>query len=220
MKEESGSNNTPHDLPPTTALTVAPLAQAVAAQFALPLRCVHGIAHWARVLENGLRLAPLTGADAQVVGLFAMLHDARRRNNSHDPDHGKRAAGLAATLRGKCFFCSDRQFEQLAFACAHHTDGHTDGDVTAQTCWCSFSPCCCTWSPVSLLLANRSRRVLSACFARAREAGTPHWLRPLGCAPERNAERAYGLTHGHGVPKFVAPGPPRTGTLPYGLALK
>lgn len=38
-----------------------------------------GIAHWARVLENGLRLAEATGAKVEVVQLFAVFHDSRRQ---------------------------------------------------------------------------------------------------------------------------------------------
>lgn len=38
----------------------------------------HGVAHWARVLENGLRLADHTGADRDVLTLFALFHDSRR----------------------------------------------------------------------------------------------------------------------------------------------
>jgi uncharacterized protein len=30
---------------------------------------------------------------------------------------------------------ADEQLELLAFACAHHTDGLTEADVTVQTCW-------------------------------------------------------------------------------------
>jgi uncharacterized protein len=45
--------------------------------YALPLGGDHGVAHWARVLENGLRLAEETGANVEVVQLFALLHDSR-----------------------------------------------------------------------------------------------------------------------------------------------
>ena len=45
--------------------------------YALPWDGDHGIAHWARVLENGLRLAGETGANIEVVRLFAILWDER-----------------------------------------------------------------------------------------------------------------------------------------------
>lgn len=37
----------------------------------------HGIAHWARVLENGPRLAGETGVDIEVVQLFVILYDSQ-----------------------------------------------------------------------------------------------------------------------------------------------
>jgi uncharacterized protein len=50
--------------------------------YALPRDGDHGIAHWARVYENGLRLAGETGAIVEVVRLFAVPHDSRRMNLS------------------------------------------------------------------------------------------------------------------------------------------
>lgn len=95
----------------------------------------HGMPHWARVLETGLRLAGMTGADSAVVTLFAVLHDARRINESTDPGHGARGAALARRLRGVCVSLSDVAFSLLEEACEGHTAGLTDADVTVQTCW-------------------------------------------------------------------------------------
>ena len=64
------------------------ILQAVLEDYALPRDGDHGVAHWARVLENGLRLAEQAGAHLEVVRLFAVLHDARRVNEHTDPDHG------------------------------------------------------------------------------------------------------------------------------------
>jgi len=87
------------------------------------------------VLENGIRLAELTGARIQVVRFFAVFHDSRRTNEDHDPGHGRCGAAFAATLRGKLFQISDEDFELLRVACTEHTMGKTTGDVTLQTCW-------------------------------------------------------------------------------------
>jgi uncharacterized protein len=95
----------------------------------------HGVYHWARVMENGLRLATMTKAKTEVVTLFALFHDCRRVNEDHDPGHGRRGAELAATMRGTLFHLSDEDFELLYTACAYHTDGLIEGDVTVQTCW-------------------------------------------------------------------------------------
>ncbi len=111
------------------------LVHAIKREYALPVLGTHGLAHWARVLENGLRLAEHTGADPRIVALFAVFHDSRRRNESTDPGHGARGGELALQLRGTHFELSDRDFELLASACVHHTDGSVNGDVTVQTCW-------------------------------------------------------------------------------------
>ena len=81
------------------------------------------MAHWARVLENGLRLAEETGADLGVVRLFAVLHDSRRVNEATDPDHGPRAAEFARSLRGRLFDLPDHEFRLLHRACAGPTTG-------------------------------------------------------------------------------------------------
>ena len=104
--------------------------------YPLKLQSTHGINHWARVFENGRRLAPLTGADGRVVDLFAVFHDSRRKNEGHDPDHGKRGGKLARQLRKRGLIqLTDGQLEQLVHACTHHTAGLTEAEVTIQTCW-------------------------------------------------------------------------------------
>lgn len=111
------------------------LIRRILQQYRLPLNGLHGLSHWGRVLEIGVRLAEDTGADVEVVQLFAVLHDSRRINEGWDDGHGRRGAELAARLRGDYFELGDDAFEKLYTACAGHTDGRTDGDATVQTCW-------------------------------------------------------------------------------------
>ena len=111
------------------------LIQMILKEYQLSRWGVHGITHWARVLENGLRLASYTGARIPVVALFAVFHDSRRNNESKDPGHGKRGAKFAKTLNGKVFDLSEEDFALLETACAYHTDSMTSGDITVQTCW-------------------------------------------------------------------------------------
>jgi len=113
----------------------AAILRAVLAGYALPVRGPHGVVHWARVLENGLRVAAATGADAEVVTLFALFHDARRVNESWDDGHGRRGGDFARTLRGSLVHLDDARFELLFDACDRHTDGHTTGDPTLLACW-------------------------------------------------------------------------------------
>ena len=112
-----------------------PVLNAILDSYVLPLGGDHGIAHWARVLENGLRLAAETGANVEVVSLFAVLHDSRRINEFSDPGHGPRAAEFASTLRGTLIDLDDYHFRLLFRACAGHTHERTHPDVTIQTCW-------------------------------------------------------------------------------------
>jgi uncharacterized protein len=111
------------------------LIQTILKEYRLSWKGVHGITHWARVLENGLRLASDTGARISVVALFAVFHDAQRSNESLDPGHGRRGADFAKILNGKAFHLSNDDFALLETACTYHTDSLTAGDVTVQTCW-------------------------------------------------------------------------------------
>src|SRR5439155_4023853 len=95
------------------ATNILPILHAVLEDYALPWGGDHGIAHWARVYENGLRLAGETGANVGVVSLFAVLHDCRRVNEHTDPDHGPRAAEFATLLRGRLFDLPDTEFGLL-----------------------------------------------------------------------------------------------------------
>lgn len=116
-------------------LNVPLVLKTVLEDYALPLNGDHGVAHWARVLENGLRLAQETGANVEVVQLFAVLHDSRRVNEGTDPQHGPRAAEFALELRGSVFNLKEHEFRLLYKACHGHTHERTHPDVTIQTCW-------------------------------------------------------------------------------------
>lgn len=96
---------------------------------------VHGIAHWARVLENGRSIAAVTGADVEVVELFALFHDSRRINETYDPGHGGRGGQLARELCGSAFRIDAQRLDLLTTACDGHTDLRSHSDVTIATCW-------------------------------------------------------------------------------------
>jgi len=116
-------------------LNLKPIVSAILQPYVLPWYGIHGVAHWARVLETGVRLAKITGASIEIVQLFAILHDSRRVTEGIDPAHGIRGAKFAAELRGKLFDLSDDDFDLLFVACAGHMDNSTDDDPTVQTCW-------------------------------------------------------------------------------------
>jgi uncharacterized protein len=104
-------------------------------QFKLDWSGIHGAPHWARVRDNGLRLAEQTGARSDVIELFAFLHDTQRENDYHDPKHGRRAADFAKRLQGSLFTLNDEGLDLLCFACIGHSDGVLEADITVQTCW-------------------------------------------------------------------------------------
>lgn len=96
---------------------------------------VHGPDHWRRVERNGCILATRTGADVEVVRLFAIFHDSCRLDDGYDKEHGQRGAEFAAELRGKLFELADEKFELLSHACIWHTDALHHADSTIGTCW-------------------------------------------------------------------------------------
>ena len=109
--------------------------RAIKNQYTLDWQGIHGISNWARDWENGMRLAAVTGASVEVVGYFALFHDAQRVNEGTDRGHGQRGAELAVQWRGKLFDLDDESFDWLYTACVYHTDGLMEGDVSVQTCW-------------------------------------------------------------------------------------
>jgi uncharacterized protein len=111
------------------------ILRAILAGYALPVRGDHGVVHWARVLENGLRLGEAVGADLEVVRLFALFHDSRRVSEFRDEGHGLRGGDFARTLRGSLVHLDDARFELLHEACRRHTDGGTTGEATLLACW-------------------------------------------------------------------------------------
>jgi uncharacterized protein len=111
------------------------LIETILRQYLLSPKGIHGLSHWARVLENGISLAQQTGARIAVVELFAVFHDARRLNDGWDREHGHRGAELAAQFRGTHLHLSDSDFDLLYQACRDHALGSTAADITVQTCW-------------------------------------------------------------------------------------
>ena len=114
---------------------VAAIMEAILSGYVLPVRGAHGVVHWARVLENGLRVAAVNGANIEVVTLFALFHDSRRINEYVDDGHGRRGGEFARSLRGSLVHLDDARFELLFEACRLHTDGYTTGDPTLLACW-------------------------------------------------------------------------------------
>lgn len=146
--------------------------------FALRLDGIHGQAHWGRVRDNGLRLAVQTGADLEIVEFFAFLHDAKRQDDGWDRQHGRRAAEFIRSLPNSLLSLSPEKLECLVYACAFHSDGLTEADVTVQTCWDA--------DRLDLGRIGIKPEPACLCTAAARDPAIIEWafLRSQGVDPE------------------------------------
>jgi len=97
----------------------------------------HGEQHWKAVAWAGLGLArQIDGCDAELVLLFALLHDTQRFNESRDPEHGLRAALFALELRSEgVLTLDDERLALLVDACTRHDKGYVSDDPTTGACW-------------------------------------------------------------------------------------
>lgn len=102
---------------------------------------IHGLDHWYRVWQNAQMLNGLeSGADMEIVALYALFHDSMRVNDGKDPAHGMRGYKLwerfYRTLPTDISqFFSDRRRELLFEACVQHSHGERSIDPTIATCW-------------------------------------------------------------------------------------
>ena len=111
------------------------LIQLLRKEFVLNWGGVHGAPHWARVMQNGLRLCEFTGANPKVVEAFAFLHDSKRLNDEDDPLHGERAANFIRSLPSSVLNLSIEEVKLLVDACIGHSHGLMLADITIRTCW-------------------------------------------------------------------------------------
>jgi len=96
---------------------------------------IHDQEHARRVAETGLRLLEHEKrADPAVVLHFALFHDAMRRTNGRDGQHGRRAARLVRRLYRRLRL-GPAQTNLLMWACVQHADGLTTGQPTVAACW-------------------------------------------------------------------------------------
>ena len=96
---------------------------------------LHGPDHWRRVSWTGLHLLnEVPEADAEVVFLFGLFHDAMRLNDAEDPEHGPRAGELVLEMADRLPL-SPAQVEVLKEACDLHADGHVTMEPTVGVCW-------------------------------------------------------------------------------------
>lgn len=102
-------------------------------QYRLKWYGTHGVIHWNRVFDNGIKLSKQEGVNTRVIQLFAVFHDACRRNEHWDRNHGKRGAELAVKLR-EYLPLNDDEFDLLVTACSLHTNTLDHKNITVQAC--------------------------------------------------------------------------------------
>jgi len=110
------------------------LALAIFGEHTLDPLGLHGIHHWGRVAENGIRLASHTGANQKVVVCFALFHDLKRSNESLDPAHGARAAQSVRLVKSRLKLTAD-EVSLVLEACSGHSNKVRHSDPTIGTCW-------------------------------------------------------------------------------------
>jgi len=91
----------------------------------------HGVAHWRGVAEQGIWLARTLGLGREIqlaAFVFGAVHDCRRENEGHDPEHGPRAAAwlLASGWIGRLGL--DSLEEDIVRSLTLHDQGITCAD--------------------------------------------------------------------------------------------
>lgn len=96
---------------------------------------IHGTTHWKRVLENGIAIARVTGANFAFIELFALFHDSCRLNDGDDPDHGKRAAEFILSRKYDLNGFPEKLLGDLLETLRYHTHVRYTSNIHIATCW-------------------------------------------------------------------------------------
>ena len=114
-------------------ITVELLAE-IKSRYQLNWLGTHGVDHWSRVFENGIKLSSQEGVNSNVVQLFSIFHDSQRVNDHTDPYHGNRGSQLALALRDHLLI-GDDEFQLLVTACSLHTSADNHPNMTVKACF-------------------------------------------------------------------------------------
>lgn len=96
---------------------------------------IHGLNHWRCVFRNGSTIAKETGANIDLVELFALFHDSCRKNDGKDSKHGRRAADWVASMRADFPDLSEDLFQFLLEALRDHTHVKNTDNIHIAACW-------------------------------------------------------------------------------------
>lgn len=118
----------------TLTVITEELLRAVKDHYQLDWQGTHGVIHWSRVYDIGMKLAEQDGVNSRVLQLFSIFHDSQRQNEGKDPGHGRRGTGLVKQLR-HLISLNDDEFHLLVTACNLHTDVIYHDNRTIQACF-------------------------------------------------------------------------------------
>lgn len=96
------------------------LIQIAARGYHLCLRGIHGPIHWARVIDNGKRLAEYYNVNPRIPELFGAFHDCRRTTEDYETNHGRCGAD-ALILHAPRNRLTPCELECAITACRIHT---------------------------------------------------------------------------------------------------
>lgn len=98
---------------------------------------MHGEPHWRAVAWAGLRIrAHAPGVSPGVLVAFGLLHDCRRETDDWDPEHGDRAALVAARSRPLKRLLGAEGRDLVSEACRLHERGMSRPEALAiGACW-------------------------------------------------------------------------------------
>jgi len=145
---------------------------------------IHGISHWSRVYENGVKLSDQSGVNSKVVQLFSIFHDSQRRNESIDPNHGKRGSQLALELRDHLPI-DNTELQLLETACSFHTSADNHHNMTVQACFDS--------DRLDLGRVGKYPDPALLCTPLAKEKETIEWAYHRSVSDNKRPERPFGI---------------------------
>lgn len=95
---------------------------------------LHGINHWARVLENGIILSEYNGANKKVIIAFSFFHSALRDNEEHDPEEGIKGATLLNYYEEELNM-TEEEINKASIACKEFVYKNKNEDKDIFTCF-------------------------------------------------------------------------------------
>lgn len=103
-------------------------------QFELDIDGYHGFHHWARVIDNGIKIAEHYQLNKNIIIGFGLFHDIMRENDDDDPDHGFRGANFLEEIKNETNFTQD-EIDIIKEAATTHTEGFNTDSLIIGACW-------------------------------------------------------------------------------------